>query len=424
MKKITILLLIMFILSACANVEPRYPLASPVPSNALYVNSITGNDTNLCTQALPCKTFTRAQALAVAGDTIILQGTLPAFNVTKAGLYITGGLVDGGNRCVQVSANNVTIDNVDVVNCQSHAIIVYSENVTIKNSDVFNSVLEGVNGNAQWGSCIKGDRGAKNLTIINNTVRNCYGEGIAVTMVLGALIENNTVTDARSILYYIDNSNNVIVRNNHGLCTGTFPVGNITGVAIGEEFYSGWGSQSRDITISNNVIEKCWTGIFGLQSDTGGTLTNVLIDNNWIPSGTSFAISIDASKCSNVVVSNNKVWKTGIWTRCSTGRTLTNNILSTITPTPASPVTPTATPTITKTVTPTQFIATSTPTRTPTVTPTRTPTPTISITPTITITVIPSRTPTATVQPPTQIPAIDLRCDPVYLPYICIYGLP
>jgi parallel beta-helix repeat protein len=261
--------------------------------------------------------------------------------------------------------------------------------VTIENNVVYHSILENGSlsngvitcGDGSWGSGIKAERGSSNVVIRNNTVYETCGEGIAATMSQNVVIEGNTVYDNKQVNIYIDNSSNVQVLNNLSYCTGK--VNNPKGIALGEEYYSGWGAQLRDVTIAGNTVEKCSTGIMAFGSDVGGTLTNVLIDRNSVPSGASFAISIDHGTCSNVIVSNNLVWKTNIWVRCS-GVQLINNTLSTSSPTPPIIFTPTAT----QTSTPTVAIPTSTNTSTPEpVLPTATAT--ASIPPTL----VPSATP-------------------------------
>ncbi|MBK9779720.1 MAG: right-handed parallel beta-helix repeat-containing protein [Anaerolineales bacterium] len=184
--------------------------AAQQTTKVLYI-SPTGNDVNTCTFSAPCKTFNRAQSLAVAGDTIQASGTFAPINITKS-ITVRGGTYDGAGQsesiCVKINADNVTVDGVTALNCTSHGIISFKANAIIQNSTVKNSVLENASRqmNGGWASCIKGERGSVNLTVRNNLVENCYGEGIAITMTLGALVEGNTVIDAYSVLYYVDNS--------------------------------------------------------------------------------------------------------------------------------------------------------------------------------------------------------------------------
>lgn len=315
----------------------------------IYYVSSTGNDANTCILSAPCKTFNRAQNLAITGDTIEMSGTFAPINITKS-ITVRGGTIDGTGStalCVMLSADNVTVDGMTVVNCYSHAIVSFKANAIIQNSTVRNGVLmnSARTMTGGWGSCIKGERGSSNLTVRNNLVEKCYGEGIAITMTLGALVENNTVIDTYSVLYYVDNSPNVIVRNNTGTCTGDplFNRGTSRpgGVALGEEFYSGWGTQLHDITISGNTIQDCDTGIMALGSI--GTLTNVTISRNFIPSGITQSIALDGTQNLNVLVEYNTYFKQP-WIRSSTGVTLIGNIIGTTAPATATSLAATTIP--------------------------------------------------------------------------------
>lgn len=384
---------------------------APARQGSIYYLSAGGSDANAGSESAPFATFAKAQSVMSAGDTLIVSGTFPSITITKA-ITVKGGVFDGSlsnqNSCVQLKADGAIVDGIRVVNCRSHAIISLAKNNVIKNSTVFNSVLEGKGTNGPWGSCIKGERGSENLIIEGNTVEDCYGEGIAVTMVKTATVTNNYVKNAHSTLYYVDNSSNVLVEGNTGICTnnpnfilsGSRP----SGLAVGEETYSGWGAQLKDLTIRDNFFDGCSTGIFIFASDVKGVTTNLLVENNVIPSGTDFAISLDNGKCLNVIIKNNAIWKLNIWVRCSTGKVVNGNYLYGTTPTP-SPAS--ATP---ATITPSATVAatSATPTRTPTLTPTRTPVPATG-------------TPLPVTRTPTVIPTV---CFVNYAPPFCIVPMP
>jgi len=337
-------------------------------ANTYYVSQ-TGNDANPCTLSAPCKTFNRAQNLAAAGDSIEMSGTFPPINITKS-ITVRGGTYNGAGQsetiCLKINADNVTVDGVTVINCKSHAIISFKANSTIQNSTVMNSVLENESRqlSSGWGSCIKGERGSSNLAIKNNRVEKCYGEGINITMTLGALVEGNTVIDAFSALYYIDNSPNIMVRGNYGTCTGDplFNRGSSRplGIALGEENYSGWGAQLHDITISGNTIQGCDKGIMAFGSI--GVLTNVTLSRNYIPTGVAHGIALDGTNNSNVLVEYNTYFNQP-WIRSNAGVTLIGNIIGTTPPATSTPVTATTVPSGSST--PTQIVfPTATPTKT------------------------------------------------------------
>jgi parallel beta-helix repeat protein len=167
---------------------------------------------------------------------------------------------------------------------------------------------------------------------------------------------------------------------------------------LGEEYYSGWGAQLHDITISGNTVQNCDTGIMAFGSDVGGTLTNVTINNNYIPSGLVMGLSLDNLKNLNVLVQYNTYFNQP-WIRTKTGVTLTGNIVGTTAPIATNTATssttvPTVTATIsqpTKTASPTTIAPTATLTAQPTLT---------SIPPTATLTAMPvSPSPTSTTAP-------------------------
>lgn len=360
--------------------------------NTYYV-SVSGSDLNNCTQSAPCKSFNKAMSLIQSGDVLyVMPGTYnQTLTISKSGVTVegNGAVIDttaqNGIK-VAPTAQNVVVRGFTVTRTKSHSIFVEGKFVIIENNIVYHSILENgsiTNGvitcnDTRWGSGIKAERGSSNVVFRNNTVYETCGEGIAATMSQNVVIEGNTVWDNKQVNIYIDNSSNVQVRNNRSYCTGK--VNNPKGIALGEEYYSGWGAQLRDVTITGNIVEKCSTGIMAFGSDVGGTLANVLIDGNSVPSGTSFAISVDHDKCNNVTISNNQIWKTKIWVRCS-GVQLVNNTQSTSSPPPTAGTTPmpTWTPVATFTSTPTSFTP-------PTVTNTSTPAP---VQPTFTNTTVP-----------------------------------
>lgn len=380
-------------------------VTAPQAAGSIYYISTTGSDLNNCSQSAPCKSFNKAMSLAQSGDVIsFLPGTYnQQLVISKSGITVegNGAVIDTTTQNgikVASTAQNVIVRGFTVTRTKSHSIFVEGKFVTIENNTVYHSILENGSlsngvitcGNGGWGSAIKAERGSANVVIRNNKAYENCGEGIAATMSQNVVIEGNTVWDNKQVNIYVDNSFGVQVLNNRSYCTGK--VNNPAGIALGEESYSGWGAQLRDVNIAGNIVEKCATGIIAFGSDVGGTLTNISIDRNTIPSGTSMAISIDHGKCSNVSITNNLVWKTNIWVRCS-GAQLTNNTLSTSssTPVPVSTNTPTATFTASPTLVPPTATNTAMPApEQPTSTPVATNTPaTDPVLPTSTHTAVP-----------------------------------
>jgi hypothetical protein len=312
----------------------------PQMAGITYYVAVTGSDLNTCTQAAPCKSFNKAMSLAQAGDVIsVMPGTYnQSLVISKSGITVAGNgaVIDTtGTFGIRVAstAQNVVVRGFTVTRTNSHAIYVEGQFVTIENNVVYHSVLENGTllngvlscGNGSWGSAIKVKVGGENVIIRNNEVFDNCGEGIAATRSVNVLIEGNRVYDNHSVNIYVDNSINTQVLNNHSFCANR----DTSPIAVGEEYYDGWGAQLRDVVIKDNRIEGCQRAIIVYGSGVGGTLTNVLIDNNIVASGTGTksVISLDNQSNSNVRITNNQLWKLNIWVRSPSGVTLSNNAL-------------------------------------------------------------------------------------------------
>lgn len=265
-------------------------------------------------------------------------------------------------KSIVISGSFVDVSGCEVTGSKSHAVKITGHDVIIDGVTVHDAITEGgVYPNciqSQWGSGIKAERGSYNVTIRNSTVYHVCGEGIASTMSHDVTITGNTVYDnhPKAVNLYIDNSYKLVASTNTVYCTKAI---NPVGISIGEEFYNGWGAQLKDITITGNSVTGCSVGIMAFQSDVSGVLTNVTISNNYIPSAQSQAVSLDNTKNSNVLISNNQ-WYKSPWIRSAAGVTLTGNVfVGSATVTPSST---TKTPTRTKTPLP---VVTITPAKCP-----------------------------------------------------------
>ena len=321
-------------------------------------------------------------------DPSIKYGTL-IYPKTMIGTQLDPIVIDAHGasiECVQLLGQWIEFKNAIVTGCVQHGIYADGQNITIENNEVYNTARSNATSdtvnclqpNSGWGSAIKVRVGGENINIRGNKVHDNCGEGIATTRGKNVLIENNIVYDNFGVNIYIDNSPFTVVRKNISYATGLSHLRNgnrPTGIAMGEEYYSGWGAQLHDIEIYGNIITDCGSGISAYASNVDGILTNIKIDNNNIPSGIKRSISIQTVENKNVVISNNQIFGE-MWIYNIAGVTLINNTIgtpvpSTPTPTPTSTRTSTSTPTTTPTVTSTP---TSTNTPTPTLTPIHTPT--------------------------------------------------
>jgi hypothetical protein len=150
-----------------------------------------------------------------------------------------------------------------------------------------------------------------------------------ITRGINVLVENNTAYDNFAVNIYLDNSPYVTVQNNTITCTNNY-LRNGTrakGVAIGEEYYDGWGAQRHHNYVLNNHIEGCSDGITSWETEvSNGKLKDTIISGNIIPSATRRGITI-LSINSNVLIENNSSFG-GVYIEYPAGVTLNNNTTS------------------------------------------------------------------------------------------------
>jgi parallel beta-helix repeat protein len=328
-------------------------------TNTYYV-SLTGSDTNSGLLNAPFRTFAKAASVLQAGDTLqVMAGTYTEpLTLSNSGAASAPISVVGNNAIlnmqginpngITVSGSYIRVSNFEVTAATDFGILVTGKYVTVENNVLHDDVTRNGVGtcgiSTSWGSALKVKLGGENTTIRNNTVYNNCGEGIAVTRGITTLVEGNRVWDNFGVNIYVDNSPFVTVQNNTSYCTGThLRDGNrATGIALGEEAYTGWGAQLHDILVSGNSITDCRTGIAAYESYTGGTLTNVSILNNNIPSGERLSISLQTLVNQNVLISNNTVFNS-IYVYQSVGVTLGLNTIVGSVPTSTSSPFPTNT---------------------------------------------------------------------------------
>ena len=395
---------------------------SMLTSNTYYV-STTGSDSNSGSSAAPFRTFTKAASVLVAGDTLqVMTGTYTETLTLANSGTATAPITVIGNSAVlnmqgtkangiSISGNHIKVSRFEVVGATDFGILVTGKYVSVENNVIHDNVTRNGVGtcgiSTSWGSALKVKVGGENTTIRSNSVYDNCGEGIAVTRGLTALIENNTVYDNFSVNIYIDNSAFVTVRNNISYCTGThLNHGNrATGIALGEEFYTGWGAQLHDIQISSNTITDCRTGVAAFESEVAGTLMNATINNNNVPSGQVRGVSIQTLLNQNVSISNNTLFNS-IYMAQPIGITLTGNIIGGVVPTSTGHSFPTST-NLPATFAPTAILSTATKTASPLPASATAAQTLISLTPTASAipasaTATPSQTATATAIPPTS----------------------
>ena len=365
----------------------------------VFYVSTTGSDSNPGSSTAPFKTFAKAVSVLAPGDTLqVMPGRYAeALIMSKSGtasapinVIGNGAIVDvrsTKNSAIKISGSYVNLSNFEAVGGLDTGISIPGKNVTVKNNIVHDNVTENGIGTCgiagSYASALKVGVGGENILIEGNTVyRNC-GEGIAITRGVNVTVRSNTVYDNFAPNIYIDNSPYSKVENNLVYCTGAvlrLDGKRPTAIGLGEEFYSGWGAQMHDVMVSGNTIRDCGKGIGLFDSEVGGTLTNITVTRNYIPSGEARAIASTSSLNRNIVISYNNIYN-DVYLQVPAGITLIGNtILGSSTVPTATRVGPTPTlPSATNTTAP---VATNTPvpvaTNTPAPAATSTPTTAVS----------------------------------------------
>lgn len=348
----------------------------------------------------------------VSSDTV-LQGNFGKVSITGSGTASDWLEVELTGKATQVviSGNYVHLfGGGQVTGGSSHGVLVTGKHIIVENLFVHNGVTEnGVSpncsGSGGWGSAIKMQVGAEDVTVRGNYVYENCGEGIASTRGIDIRILDNYVRDNFSVNIYMDNSPYAIASGNKVWCTGIVLRGGNrpAGIAVAEESYSGWGTQRHDNQVLDNYIADCNSGVSSWNSELStGAEINLLVQGNRVVNSIGRSISLESNKNTNVLVQENWIEKP-INVKVSAGVTLLNNVVAPvireeINPPSIGETPSTLTPTPTKTITPTPTITqTRTPTLTSTLTPIRTPTPTATFTPSA----VPSITQTLPVATPT-----------------------
>ena len=317
---------------------------------AVYV-SLSGNDTNAGTKDAPVRTFAKAleirssgqdvrvfggtytekllvaksgtadapiRVLPVSGEKVVLDATGKAagkpIEITGAYVHVQGFEAKGsGNQCVDITGSDVVLCNVDAHDCVSHGIQLGGARIWAEGNAIHNASLEneGASLGTGWGSGLKVKVGGDDITLFRNRAYHNWGEGVCVTRGKNIKILENLSYDNYSVNFYIDNSFDVLVEKNMATCvpnSGFERDGKpASAFTIGEEYYDGWGAQSHDITIRNNIAAFCSRGFLFFGSDVVGGLVNVAVVHNTFWGSVDTAISIAAGVTSGTVIHNNLV---------------------------------------------------------------------------------------------------------------------
>ncbi len=311
-------------------------------SNVYYVSK-TGSDSNSGSRSSPFKTFARAVSVLTPGTTlqvmpgmyyeplILSNSGTAAAPITVIGNETILNMQASQQTGIRISGSYMTVSNFEITGATDVGIAIPGKYITVKNNILHDNVTGngiGTCGAAgSYTSALKVGIGGEHITIDGNTVFNNCGEGIAITRGVNVVVRNNTVYDNFAPNIYVDNSPYTTVENNLVYCTGArlrLDGTRATAIGLAEEEYSGWGAQMHDVVVSGNTIRNCGKGIGAFDSELGGTLTNITITRNYIPSGQGRAISITSELNRNMVISYNTLFNE-VWLQEPAGITVTGN---------------------------------------------------------------------------------------------------
>ena len=171
-------------------------------ASMLYVNGVSGNDTNLCTYSHPCATITRAVAVAASGDTISISSHVYEENlVIQKNLELVGQsakntIVDGqlagptisimgspGNE-PQVYLNTLTVTNGMVGVRVEDAQVNLEEVIVSSNESDYGGEGGGI-------KCLSGSVTTVDTTVTNNQAN--FGAGVIVNSDCVLSMANSTI---------------------------------------------------------------------------------------------------------------------------------------------------------------------------------------------------------------------------------------
>ena len=315
----------------------NYMTASAQPAKATKSAAVVINGSSF-----PCSTFKECASLLSPGATLQVSGEwAETLEVLASGtsakpinIVGSGALLNLAEHSgIIIRGDYVNVSGFEITGPQAFGLYVSGRYGVMQNNVIHNSVTaNGTNGSCgtsggSFGSGLKLALGAENVIVRNNTVYENCGEGITLTRAVGTLVEGNNVRDNYSMNIYVDNSPYTTVQNNTSTCTGIYLRNGerAMGVGLGEESYSGWGSQRHDIQVLNNTISGCSYGVGVMSSNVGGTFKDSVISGNIITGGTTRSISL-LSHNQNILISNNQIYA-DLYLRYPDGVTLLNNTI-------------------------------------------------------------------------------------------------
>jgi hypothetical protein len=249
----------------------------------------SGNDSNACTFASPCLTFTGALAKTTAGGIITAMdaGDFGPVSISKS---VTidgnnlGSITDSNSSEIMISITsssaNVIVQNLTIngLGSASYGIDVTSGNLIVDNCRIMNFVEDGIF-----------FQGTGNLTVENSRIESFSG-----THIVGILIDpsaalnvvmRNTVIDASPV-----SANNAGFAVNQGGPVNA-SLQNVTIMGAGDEAVY---AESGTIQITGSVLTQSWTGVYANNGATISVASSMITANTYgVCSNTGSKIRLD-----------------------------------------------------------------------------------------------------------------------------------
>jgi len=274
-------------------------LANTIQATEYYVNSSTGNDTNVGSENQPWKTIQKAANTLVAGDTVyIMAGTyLPTQQIKPLNSGTSDHYIN--YRAYPGEEHLVVIDGTDIPPINWFGVINISlkEYIKISGLKVVNSSFAGIFIDE-----------STNIILENNHTDQTYSSGISAWSSAAITIDNNKIrracwpTDGMQECISVVGSNHVVVKNNHiydggsigfggggeGIdikngCTNVIVSNNlIHDIASVGIYVDAYEIDQSNVHVYNNTVYNISGVGVSVASEEGGSLKNVIVNNNII----------------------------------------------------------------------------------------------------------------------------------------------
>ena len=248
-------------------------------------------------------------------ETVIFDGSYVSYteavsfvNFNKISNWIIQGPIEIRN-CPQggfqaIESVNVTVSNLTIHDTKMWGLLVSGFDIVVEDNEVYNCVMSNEYSTADygWSQCVMTwawdyNRGemSRNVTWQRNNIHDAWGEGIDIILCEGCTAKENNITNAFSVLLYIDNSRNVTVEKNvlrqntdkYNTKKGFRPAG----VAMGSENWMPNPIPITNVTIKNNLVigSRIGVGYWGWSN----YYSNIKIYHNTFWNGYGAMIYID-----------------------------------------------------------------------------------------------------------------------------------